>query len=211
MKRTVALLFALVLISSFAWAAAPVTIEFIQWWEPQMPAGSFQALMDQFEAQNPGIKVKLISGPYANTHDQIVAGAATGTLSDVVGLDGAWVNDLAKQGAITPLDPLMASTHFDPKQVAAIIKVDGKSYMFPVASFVYPVFYNLDMFKAAGITHPPTNRTEFFEDAKKLTNPSKNQYGWALPLALQLPNGVQNDVMSWVWASGQEHAQGRPA
>ncbi len=203
MKRTLVLLFAFIVISACGAAAAPVTIEFIQWWEPQMPAGSFQALMDQFEAQNPDIKVKLISGPYANTHDQIVAGAATGTLSDVVGLDGAWVNDLAKQGAITPLDPLMASTNFDPKQVAAIIKVDGKSYMFPVASFVYPVFYNLDMFKAAGIKHPPTNRTEFFEDAKKLTNPSKNQYGWALPLALQLPNGVQNDVMSWVWAAGK--------
>ena len=98
--------------------------------------GHFPSLMDKFEAQNPGIKVKLISGPYA-MHDQIVAGAATGTLSDVVGLDGAWVNDLAKQGAITPLIP-MASTDFDPKQVAAIIKVNGKSYMFPVVSFVYP-------------------------------------------------------------------------
>jgi multiple sugar transport system substrate-binding protein len=159
--------------------------------------------MDQFEAQNPGIKVKLISGPYSSTHDQIVAGAATGTLSDVVGLDGAWVNDLAKQGAITPLDPLMASNNFDPSQVAAIIKVNGKSYMFPVASFVYPVFINLDLFKAAGIANPPSNRSEFLRDARKLTKPSRNQYGWVLPLSLQTPNGVQNDVMSWVWASGK--------
>ena len=28
---------------------------------------------------------------------QISVGAATGTLSDVVGLDGSWVNDFAKQ------------------------------------------------------------------------------------------------------------------
>jgi multiple sugar transport system substrate-binding protein len=75
MKRTVVLLLAMIVISAFSLAAAPVTIEFIQWWEPQMPAGSFQGPMDQFEAQNPGIKVKLISGPDANTHDQIVAGA----------------------------------------------------------------------------------------------------------------------------------------
>ncbi len=218
MKRTVVFLLSLVLAASFVWAggsaeskgaastptaAAPVTIEFIQWWEPELPAGSLRALMDQFEAQNPGIKVKLISGPYSNTHDQIVAGAATGTLSDVVGLDGAWVNDLAKQGAIAPLDSLMASTNFDPKQVAAIIKLNGKSYMFPVASFVYPIFINLDLFKAAGIANPPTNRTEFFADAKKLTDPSKNQYGWVLPLSLQNPNGAQNDVMSWLWASGK--------
>jgi multiple sugar transport system substrate-binding protein len=200
MKRAVLLVLSFVLMSSFAWA--DVTIEFIQWWEPELPAGSFRAIMDGFEAQNPGIKVKLISGPYSNTRDQIVTGAATGTLSDVVGLDGAWVNDLAKQGAIAALDDLMASTKFDASQVAAIIKLNGKSYMFPVASFVYPIFINLDLLKAAGIEKPPTNRTEFAAAAKKLTDPSKNQYGWVLPLSLQTPNGVQNDVMSWVWASG---------
>jgi multiple sugar transport system substrate-binding protein len=188
-----------------------VTIEFIQWWEPELPAGSFRAIIDQFEAQNPGIKVKLISGPYSNTRDQIVTGAATGTLSDVVGLDGAWVNDLAKQGAITALDSLMASTNFDPSQVAAIIKLNEKSYMFPVASFVYPIFINLDQFKAAGITNPPQNRTEFLQAARKLTVPSENKYGWVLPLSLQTPNGVQNDIMSWVWASGKSMLKnGRP-
>lgn len=210
MKKAVLLVLSFVLMSSFAWAD-DVTIEFIQWWAPELPEGSFRAIMDEFEAQNPGIKVELISGPYSNTRDQIVTGAATGTLSDVVGLDGAWVNDLAKQGAIAPLDDLMASTNFDASQVAAIIKLDGNSYMFPVASFVYPIFINLDLFEAAGIEKLPTNRTEFVEAAKKLTDPEKNQYGWVLPLSLQLPNGVQNDVMSWVWASGGSMLKdGRP-
>ena len=36
-----------------------------------------------------------------------------------------------------------------------------------------------------------------------MTHPDKNQYGWVLPLSLQSPNGIQNVVMSWVWASGQ--------
>jgi multiple sugar transport system substrate-binding protein len=209
-KRLLVLLLSLTLLSVVLGSvgaqttkAGDVTIEFIQWWAPELPAGSLRAIMDDFEAQNPGIKVKLISGPYSNTHDQIVTGAATGTLSDVVGLDGAWVNDLAKQGAITALDPLMAATNYDASQVAAIIKLSGKSYMFPVASFVYPVFINLDLFKAAGIAKLPTNRTEFLQDAAKLTDKSKNQYGWVLPLSLQTPNGVQNDVMSWVWASGK--------
>lgn len=188
-----------------------VEIEFIQWWEPELPDGSFRAIMDEFEAQNPGIKVKLISGPYSATRDQIVTGAATGTLSDVVGLDGAWVNDLARQGAIASLDGLIASTNYDASQVAAIIKLDNKSYMFPVASFVYPIFINLDLFKAAGIEKLPTNRSEFIAAARKLTNPEKNQYGWVLPLSLEAPNGAQNDVMSWVWASGKSMMKdGRP-
>ena len=192
-------------------AAAETTIEFIQWWEPELPAGSFRAIMDDFEAENPGIKVNLISGPYSSTRDQIVVGAATGTLSDVVGLDGAWVNGLSKQGAIAPLDDLMSMSGFDTSQVAAIIQLDGNSYMFPVASFIYPIFLNLDLLAAAGIDNLPTNRTEFQEAARMLTDESMNQYGWVLPLSLQSPNGVQNDVMSWVWASGKSMLKdGRP-
>jgi multiple sugar transport system substrate-binding protein len=183
-------------------AIADTTIEFIQWWEPEMPAGALRAIMDGFETANPGIKVKLVSGPYSATHDQIVVGAASGTLSDVVGLDGAWVNGLAKQGAIASMDGPMADTNYDKSQIADIVKVDGKSVMFPLASFVYPVFVNLDLAKAAGIEKLPTTRSEFTDAAKKITHADKNQYGWVLPLSLQNPGGIQNDVMSWVWASG---------
>ena len=182
--------------------AADANIEFIQWWEPEMPAGALRGIMDDFEAANPGIKVTLVSGPYATTRDQIVVGAASGTLSDVVGLDGAWVNGLAKQGAIASMDTLMANAKYDKGQIADIVKVDGNSVMFPLASFVYPVFVNLDLAKAAGVDKMPTNRTEFAEAAKKMTDPAKNQYGWVLPLSLQNPGGIQNDVMSWTWASG---------
>ena len=182
--------------------AADANIEFIQWWEPEMPAGSLRGIMDEFEAANPGIKVKLVSGPYSATHDQIVVGAASGTLSDVVGLDGAWVNGLSKQGAIASMDSLMDDAKYDRAQIADIVKADGQSVMFPLASFVYPVFVNLDLAKAAGVDKMPANRTEFAEAAKKMTKPDKNEYGWVLPLSLQNPGGIQNDVMSWVWASG---------
>ena len=183
-------------------ALAQTEIEFIQWWEPEMPAGALRGIMDDFEKANPDIKVKLVSGPYSTTHDQIVVGAASGTLSDVVGFDGAWVNGLSKQGAITSLDPLMDAAGYDRSQIADIIKVNGQSVMFPLASFVYPVFVNLDIAKAAGVDKMPTNRTEFAEAAKKMTNADKNEFGWVLPLSLETPNGIQNDVMAWVWASG---------
>ena len=156
-KKVFLLLLSFVFILSFGWttSVAKTTIEFIQWWAPELPAGSFRGIMDDFESKNPDIKVKLISGPYSSTRDQIVIGAASGTLSDVVGLDGAWVNDLAKQGAIAPMDGLMSRNNYDSSQIAAIIKIDGKSLMFPVASFVYPIFINLDLFAAAGLTSMP--------------------------------------------------------
>ncbi len=38
----------------------PVTLEFAQWWAPELPEGSFQELMTQFESQNPNIKVEAV-------------------------------------------------------------------------------------------------------------------------------------------------------
>ncbi|MCL2489811.1 MAG: sugar ABC transporter substrate-binding protein [Propionibacteriaceae bacterium] len=158
--------------------------------------------MDQFESENPGIKVDLLSGPYADTQQQVVAGAAAGTLSDVVGLDGAWVSDLVKQGALANLSDLMTQAGFDPSQLGSTVDINGSTYMIPTVNFVYPMFVNNDLLSAAGITTPPSTRTEFAADAKQVTNASNNVYGWVLPLGLDTANGIQNDVMSWVWASG---------
>ena len=74
--------------------------------------------------------------------------------------------------------------------------------MIPVVNFVYPMFTNDDLLSQAGVTAPPTNRTEFADAAKKITALGDNVHGWVLPLSLEAPNGIQNDVMSWVWASG---------
>ncbi|MBN8593487.1 MAG: sugar ABC transporter substrate-binding protein [Anaerolineae bacterium] len=188
-----------------------IVLEFSQWWEPELPAGEFRALMDEFEAQNPGIKVELISGPYSATRDLIVAGAATGTMSDVVGLDGAWVNDFVKQGSLASLTQLMSDAAFDDSELAAQIQLGGATYMIPVVNFVYPVFVNLDLLNAAGIETAPSTRSEFAAAAAALTNAENNVSGWVLPLSMEQPNGIQNDVMSWVWASGGSMlANGQP-
>jgi multiple sugar transport system substrate-binding protein len=183
-------------------AQGPVTLEFAQWWAPELPAGSFDKLMSDFTAQNPNITVKLLSGPYASTKQQLVSGAASRTLPDVVGLDGAWVNDFAKQGAITDLSALMSQAQYDASQLASQIQLEGKTYMIPVVNFVYPLFVNEDLLKKAGVAKVPSTRTEFLDAAKKITALGANVKGWALPLDTAVPNGIQNDVMSWLWASG---------
>ncbi len=187
---------------SAAAGGGEVTLEFAQWWEPELPEGALRGIMDQFEAANPGIKVKLLSGPYASTKEQVVAGAAAGTMSDVVGLDGAWVSDFVKQGAITDLTKLMKDAGYDESQLASQIKINGATAMIPVVNFVYPLFTNDDLLTKAGVAKPPTNRTEFTDAAKKVTAIGGDVKGWIVPLSPEAPNGIQNDVMAWNWASG---------
>ena len=179
-----------------------VTLEFAQWWGAELPAGEFDKIINDFTTENPNIKVKLLSAPYASTKQQLLTGAASKTLPDVVGLDGAWVNDFAKQGAITDLSKLMTDANYDAGELASQVQVDGKTYMIPVVNFVYPLFVNKDLLTKAGVQSVPTTRTEFLDAAKKISASGGDVKGWVLPLDTAVPNGVQNDVMSWLWASG---------
>src|ERR687890_2222833 len=179
-----------------------VTLEFAQWWAPELPAGDFDKIINDFTTQNPTIKVKLLSAPYASTKQQLVTGAASKTLPDVVGLDGAWVYDFAKQGAIADLSKLMEDAKYDPSELASQVQYKDKTYMIPVVNFVYPLFVNQDLSTKAGVSKVPSTRTEFADAAKKISASGGNVKGWALPLDTAVPNGIQNDVMSWLWASG---------
>ena len=51
--------------SSDADSGGTVTLEFAQWWGAELPAGEFDKIINDFTAQNPNIKIKLLSAPYA--------------------------------------------------------------------------------------------------------------------------------------------------
>lgn len=179
-----------------------VALDFQQWWEPELGDGDLRGLMDQFEAQNPGITVNLLSGPYATTKEQVIAGAATGTMADVVGLDGAWVHDFVDQGSIANLTEAMAVAGYDDSTLASQVQIDGSTYMIPVVNFVYPLYTNDEILAKAGVAAPPTDRTEFAEAAGKISALGDGTSGWILNLSLETPSGIQNAFMSWAWASG---------
>ena len=188
-----------------------VTLEFAQWWGAELPPGDFDKIVNDFTAQNPNIKIKLLSAPYASTKQQLITGAASRTLPDVVGLDGAWVSDFAKQGAIADLSKLMTDANYDTSQLSSQVQVKGKTYMIPVVNFVYPLFVNKDLLAKAGVKSVPTTRSQFLDAAKKISATGGDVKGWALPLDTAVPNGIQNDVMSWLWASGGSMlADGKP-
>ncbi len=192
--------------------AEPVTIEFQQWWEPELPDGSFQALIDQFEEENPDIKVKVLSAPSASNKELVTAGAATGTLADVVGLDGQWVYDFVRQDALANISDLMNESGYDSSELSSQVQVDGSTYMIPVINFVYPLFVNMDIMNEAGYTEMPKTQSEFTEMAKACAATGQNVAGFCMAMNLENPNGICNDILSWVWASGGKvFKDGKPA
>lgn len=178
-----------------------VTLEFQQWWGVELPDGALAEICEKFTADT-GIKIELLSNPYADTKTQIASGAAAGTMADVVGLDGSWVYDFAKQGSIANLTELMKESGYDDSQLSDQIKYEGNTYMIPVVNFAYPMYANMDILEAAGVSELPATRTEFIDACKKVKEYDDNIAGWAIPLSTESPSGIQNQFMSWLWASG---------
>lgn len=177
-----------------------VTLEFQQWWGVELPEGALDKICQKF-TDDTGIKIELLSNPYADTKTQIAAGAAAGTMADVVGLDGSWVYDFAKQGAIANLTELMEKDGYDASQLSDQIKYKDNTYMIPVVNFAYPLYVNMDILKEAGVEKVPTTWTEFLDACEKITK-NTDAAAYAIPLSSEAPNGIQNQFMSWVWASG---------
>ncbi len=191
-------------------SADDTTLEFQQWWGVELPDGALQEICDDFTADT-GINIELLSNPYADTKTQIAAGAAAGTMADVVGLDGSWVYDFAKQGSIANLTDLMTADGYDDSQLSDQIKYEGNTYMIPVVNFAYPLYVNTDILEEAGVESIPTTWSEFLDACDKITT-NTDKAAYAIPLSTEAPNGIQNQFSSWLWASGGSLLQdGKPA
>jgi multiple sugar transport system substrate-binding protein len=82
---------------------------------------------------------------------------------------GVW----CANGSFQDLQPYIDRDRIDlnqiPKAVRDYTVYQGKRCAMPMLADVYGLYYNTDMFAKAGITAPPRNTTELFEDTKKLT------------------------------------------
>ncbi|WP_274654773.1 ABC transporter substrate-binding protein [Paenibacillus humicola] len=83
------------------------------------------------------------------------------------------VDDVAAKAGIQKSDFVEAPVNYE--------TINGKWMGIPLDIHPLIMYYNKDLFKAAGIDHPPATMQEFIDDAKKLTDPSKGQWGYVLP------------------------------
>ncbi len=199
-KKSLIAAAAAVLAMGMTVSAEDITLEFQQWWGVELPDGALQEIVDGFTAET-GVGIELLSNPYADTKTQIAAGAATGTMADVVGLDGSWVYDFAKQEAIADLTTLMEADEYDDSQLSDQIRYEGDTYMIPVVNFAYPLYVNQDILEEAGVEEIPTNWTEFLDACAKISE-NTDKAAYCIPLNTEAPNGIQNQFSSWLWASG---------
>lgn len=177
-----------------------VEIEFQQWFDNEMEEGYLQGVCDDFYEET-GIKVKLLSNPYADTKTQLQASSVAGTMADVVALDGSWIYDYATQGMLMDLNELFDEIGFDTSDISVQTSVNGTVYAQPLVNFPCLMAVNQDLLADAGITEIPETWTEFLDACKKVTNPDKNVYGFAMNMSTDNATCMEY-FAAFAWNSG---------
>lgn len=158
-------------------------------------------IVDNYNATNTdNITIKMDIMPNDTLQQKLPASIATNTAPDFV-LFG--VENIAPYVSNDSLEDIsdfwdvsgVEQTNFL-NNVLDLSYVDGKLYGTPMQYNVSYLYWNKDLFKAAGLDPdtPPATLDELATYAEKLTDESKNQYGLALP--------TDATYMQFLWANG---------
>ena len=137
------------------------------------------AQKEAFEAANPGVKIEYVdvaSQDYAVKTTTMLEGGDKSDVYMIKEIDNL-INWQA-QGFAAPLD----TADYDMSGFVgteANYAVDGVQYAIPFRSDFWVLFYNKDLFDAAGVEYPTNDMTwdQYAELAKKMTNDDKGIYG----------------------------------
>lgn len=132
----------------------------------------YQPLIDAYAADHPNVKIEMVdlgSADYQNALITQLTGSADLDVVCVKDIPG--YANLVKGGYLTPLnDQGIDSTLYG--GTLEQITVDGKYYAIPFRSDHWVVYYNKDLFDAAGVDYPTNDMTiaEYDELARKVTS-----------------------------------------
>lgn len=134
---------------------------------------SVDEVVSGFNKSQDKIKVVSTAMPWDVLKQKLLSSIASGSGPGVVSIDTADMAQYVDAGALQPVDDFYASGQLDTdKLVKAAVdanKLDGKTYGIPLNFFTEMMYWNKDMFAAAGYDHPPATWAEFAEMAPKLT------------------------------------------
>lgn len=159
-----------------------------------------KSLIDEFNVSQDEYEASHVYVPFADYEKQLTLGIASGELPDLVILDGCGMASFIQLGLFGDISD--ADINWDEYMEGPMesTMLDGKHYGIPFATNCTALFYNKDLFDAAGIDYPDENTTwdEFHEMAKALTKDGVSGFGNA---ATNTDEGTFQ-CLQWLYTAG---------
>lgn len=155
-------------------------------WTLQMSDFSdyMNGVISEFEAQNPGIKIKWIDVPFSEGEKRTLASVLSDNPPDLINLNPDFSASLAQKGALYQI-PDTAGGQFVPEIVNSL-KYNGKLYSLPWYATSAVTIYNKALTDKAGVNVPKN-----YEELGKIAPVIKAKTG----AYVFLPNITENDTM----------------
>jgi multiple sugar transport system substrate-binding protein len=171
-------------------AGGPVTLNYVNW------DGGMQAVVDQWNKENPKIQVKLTkpSGTGYTLYNKLITNNKAGTNPDITEVEYQALPALISNKVVVPIDQYVGdiSSQFD-KSSLAQVRFEGHTYGVPQNICPMVFFYRKDIFDQLGLK-APTTWAEYAADAAAIHSHNPKQFignfsaadsGWFAGLAQQ--------------------------
>lgn len=182
MKHAIQALAALLTAAGGA-AAQDVTLELTEVITSPQRTETLQALVAEFEAENPDVTVEITSLPWGQAFEIFATTVSAGNTPDVVEMPDRWLALYAANGALESLEPWLAewdeTETLTPRALEMARFVDGTAYMIPYGFYLRAMFYHRPLLEEAGVESPPTTLEEF-RAAAEAVSALPGKYGYCL-------------------------------
>ncbi|MBO0794045.1 MAG: sugar ABC transporter substrate-binding protein [Ktedonobacteraceae bacterium] len=184
-----------------------VTLRWAMWSASADERAVWEELAKDVNKKFPNITVKLETASFGDYFDKLQTQIASGTQSDIVSMQSLRMPGFAARHAMQSLQPFIAKDpSVNPSDFYKSIS-DGLSFKNEIYAFGYDVgpillYYNKDLFKAAGVPFPdpttPMSWDQFREISIKLSKPASQQYGYVIQPGF-------DSVVPWLWSGGGDY------
>ena len=156
---------------------APKEIVFWQFQPPEL----INQIVGEFEAANPGIKVRVETLTWQSGYEKIVMAFSSGSAPDLLELGSTWFPKFAGEGAIQDVTDRTADLVGD-LTAWDLSTYGGRRYGIPWLVGSRVLFYNRQLFRAAGVPtdEPPATWSEMLEAARAVHKPEAGVYGFGM-------------------------------
>lgn len=141
------------------------------------------AIVNAFQAANPNITVQVETVPYADYFTKLQTAVAGGTAADAFELNYENFVTYATNGSLAELKSVDSSVY--KKSLYDAFNTDGKQYGVPESFSNVVLFYNQELFDAAGVEYPTADWTWADEQAaaEQLTDAAAGVWGDYQPIS----------------------------
>ncbi|MFI2364709.1 ABC transporter substrate-binding protein [Promicromonospora sp. NPDC019610] len=139
-------------------------------------------LLDEFEAEHPGVTVDLVSPPTDQADQKLQQMLQAGKGVDVLEVRDSTVGAFSNNGWLHDLsDDATAWAGWDDltDNAQAVTAEDGARYYVPYGFYGLSLFYRTDLVEEAGFDGPPASWADLLEQASAIQDPGQNTYGYA--------------------------------